>query len=38
MANRYRPEDSFADVDVNRQLAVLFRKEFLRMPGNSRLF
>ena len=26
------PEDSFADVDVNRQLAVLFRKGFLRTP------
>ena len=26
------PEDSFTDVDVNRQLAVLFRKGFLRTP------
>ena len=26
------PEDSFADFDVNRQLAVLFRKGFLRTP------
>jgi ATP-dependent helicase HrpA len=26
------PADSFTDIDVNRQLAVLFRKGFLRMP------